>query len=245
MDYFAIFAVLLAYMVKGLCGFANGLIFSSLMSFRADNINITPLDVILGSPSNIIIAIRERKSLSWKVYLPLSIMVIAGIIPGTLLLKHIDATIIKLVFGFAIIVIAAEMLHREYRKNKDPKPTSRLALGIIGVISGILCGLFGLGAFLVAYVSRTTQNSSEFRANLCMVFFVENTFRIILYSTMGILTIPILKQALVLLPFVFIGLAIGILLSKRISDSATKKIIIILLMLTGLTLIIKNLLLII
>lgn len=243
MDYFAIFAVLIAFIVKGLCGFANSLIFGSAMSFRADNIDITPIDLILGAPSNIIMTIRERKSLSWRVYLPLCLIVIAGIIPGALLLKHLDATILKLVFGVSIIMVTAMMLKEEFQKDVPQKNSSRITLVLIAIVSGVMSGMFGIGAFLAAYVSRTTQNSSEFRANLCMVFFVQNTFRIILYSVMGILTIPILKQALILLPFMFIGLTIGMLISKRISDSAIKKVVIILLTLSGISLIANNLLL--
>lgn len=34
-------AAVAAYLVKGLCGFANTLVFSSIMGFRANNIEIT------------------------------------------------------------------------------------------------------------------------------------------------------------------------------------------------------------
>ena len=49
------------------------------------------------------------------------------------------------------------------------------------MIAGVLCGLFGVGALLAAYVSRVTDNGSGFKANISMVFLVESTFRIGLY----------------------------------------------------------------
>ena len=52
-------------------------------------------------------------------------------------------------------------------------------LVLIGIISGLLCGLYGVGALLAAYVSRVAENSHEFKANICVVFVVENTIRII------------------------------------------------------------------
>lgn len=54
--------------------------------------------------------------------------------------------------------------------------------GVLGILSGFLCGLYGIGALLGAYVSRVTDDSSSFKANICVVFFVENTVRMVLYG---------------------------------------------------------------
>ena len=43
----AIIATITAYIIKGMCGFANTLVFSSIMSFTANNINITPTELLL------------------------------------------------------------------------------------------------------------------------------------------------------------------------------------------------------
>ena len=86
-----IIATLVAFFIKGLCGFANTLIFNGILSYTANNINISPLEVVLGYPSNIILVWKERKSLNWKIWLPLTVLVVAGSIPGIFLLKHTDA----------------------------------------------------------------------------------------------------------------------------------------------------------
>ena len=86
-----IIATLVAFFIKGLCGFANTLIFNGILSYTANNINISPLEVVLGYPSNIILVWKERKSLNWKIWLPLTALVVAGSIPGIFLLKHTDA----------------------------------------------------------------------------------------------------------------------------------------------------------
>ena len=77
-----IIATLVAFFIKGLCGFANTLIFNGILSYTANNINISPLEVVLGYPSNIILVWKERKSLNWKIWLPLTALVLAGSIPG-------------------------------------------------------------------------------------------------------------------------------------------------------------------
>ena len=42
-----IIATLVAFFIKGLCGFANTLIFNGILSYTANNINISPLEVVL------------------------------------------------------------------------------------------------------------------------------------------------------------------------------------------------------
>ena len=98
MNLLMIIAVLCAFIVKGMCGFANTLVFDTILSFQMNNINITPVEVLTGYPSNFIVVWKERKSLSFKVWGPLAALVVIGMIPGTLFLKSGDAHIIKLIF---------------------------------------------------------------------------------------------------------------------------------------------------
>lgn len=212
MDYLIIIAVICAFIVKGLCGFANTLVFTTILSFKTDHISITPLELLVGYLSNLIIAWKSRHSISAKIYLPLSLLVIIGSIPGTIFLKNGNVQLIKIIFGFVIVFLGMEMLLREYRKRSYA--TSSLILSIIGITAGILCGLYGIGVLLPAYVSRTTNDDASFKGNLCIVFLVENTFRIILYTVTGIININLLNDAFWLLPFMLLGLFIGIALSK-------------------------------
>ena len=244
-----IIATLVAFFIKGLCGFANTLIFNGILSYTANNINISPLEVVLGYPSNIILVWKERKSLNWKIWLPLTALVVAGSIPGIFLLKHTDAGLLKVIFGIAVIVIGVEMLFREMKSNRESsnressnrKPgDSKLVLILIGIISGLLCGLYGVGALLAAYVSRVAENSHEFKANICVVFVVENTIRIILYVATGILTLSVLKQVVILIPFMLAAVFLGMKSSSVLNEKIIKKIVIVLLILSGIVLIINN-----
>jgi uncharacterized membrane protein YfcA len=234
-----ILATLCAFFVKGLCGFANTLVFTTILSFGNNNINISPVELVLGYPTNAIMAWKERKFIKWSICIPLSLLVIAGSIPGILFLKNIDTTTIKIIFGFVIVAIGIEMLLRDLSSKKGQQ--SKLVLAVIGVLSGLLCGLYGIGALLGAYVSRVTDDSHSFKANICIVFLVENTFRIALYALWGIITFEAFKQALILIPMMLIGLALGMLSSKVLDEKVVKKIVIIMLVVSGGTLIINNL----
>lgn len=234
-----ILAAIAAYFIKGLCGFANTLVFTSILSFGASNANISPIDLLLAYPTNLILTWKNRKSLDPKVCLPLAALVLAGSIPGAFLLKNVDARAIKLVFGVVVAALGAEMFLREYSKKR--LRSSRIVLAVIGVTAGVLCGLFGVGALLAAYVSRVTEDGGSFKANISAVFIVDNTFRIVLYSVLGLLTFDTLKTALLLMPFGFAGLFLGMKCSSRMNESLVRKITSVLLVLSGISLILKNL----
>lgn len=227
-----------AFFIKGLCGFANTLVFTTILSFGNNNINISPVELILGYPTNVILAWKERKSIKWSVCLPLAVLVLFGSIPGIFLLKSADTRVIKVIFGFVIVLIGIEMLFREMHSKKVKE--SKIVLGIIGILSGVLCGLYGVGALLGAYVSRVTDDSHAFKANICIVFLVENTFRIVLYVVLGIITLDIVKQAVILIPLMLAGLYLGMVSGKVLDEKIVKKIVIVMLILSGIALIVNN-----
>lgn len=114
-------------------------------------------------------------------------------------------------------------------------------MAFIGIIAGLLCGIYGIGAFLSAYVSRVTKDTQSFKANICVIFFIENTYRLVLYSILGIMTLSSVKSALLLSPFALLGLALGIWSSHYLDEKLAKKIIIIVLMVSGIALAVTNL----
>ena len=234
-----IIATFAAFFIKGLCGFANTLVFTSIMGFGAANVDISPVELILGYPSNMILTFRNRKLLKAKIFLLLSALVVIGSIPGALLLKNADVRYLKIVSGAVVLLIGIEMLLREYNigKLKESKPL----LYAIGVLSGVLCGLFGIGALLAAYVGRVTETGDEFKANISAVFIVDNTFRIVLYSLLGVITPDSVKQAALLLPVMLVGLFAGIKSAKYLDEKTVRKLVIVLLIVSGAVLMIKNL----
>lgn len=228
-------SAVVAYFVKGLTGFANTLIFNTLLSFTSDNVNISPVELVVSYPTNLVIAWRERRSINWRACLPVAALMLLGDVPGILLLRSMDASRVKLLFGAVIIGVGVEMLLRE--RVTEKKKSSRAVLAVIGVLSGLLSGLYGIGVLLAAYMSRVTDDSSAFRGSLCLVFLIENTFRLILYIVTGILTWPLFTQALCLLPAMALGLFLGIKCTGLLPERTVRRVIVGMLMLSGVALI--------
>lgn len=235
-------SALFAYFIKGITGFGNTLVIGTLFSFVVSNRITTPVDLVVGIPTNIFIVWRERKNISLKIVIPLSFMLLAGIIPGTMLLKLGNDWVLKAILGIVVIGLALEMLTRK-QSNQTKKKTHPVILTVIGVLSGILAGMYGIGALLVAYVSRTTDNRSQFRANICFVFLIDNIFRFFLYLYTGLLNKQVILMALFLSPAVILGMFLGVKVDKKMKEASVRRAVVALLMISGLVLFLKSIIL--
>ncbi len=79
------------------------------------------------------------------------------------------------------------------------------------------------------------------RANMCAVFIVENIFRIFLYAAAGILTWRTVSFSALLYPVMFAGLFAGIKSGNMMNEGAVKKLVIVMLILSGGALVLNNL----
>ncbi|WP_034444167.1 sulfite exporter TauE/SafE family protein [Butyrivibrio sp. AE2032] len=234
-----IIATFVAFFVKGLCGFANTLVFTSILGFGVNNVNISPVELVLGFPSNIIMTWKNRKGLNPRIYLPLIVVLLIGSIPGAILLKNVDARLIKVLFGAVVVLVGIEMMFREYGKElvRDSKPV----MALVGIVGGLMCGLFGVGVLMAACVSRLTKTSSEFKANLSLIFIVDNLVRMVTYTLFGIITFESLKLSIFLMPIMLLGVFTGIKSASLLDEGKVKKLVIVLLIISGIALMIKNL----
>lgn len=232
-------AALIAGFIKGLCGVGDAPVFSSLMSFAENNIDISPVSLIPSLPANALITWQNRKSLQKKVWVPMALLLIAGTIPGTILLKNADTGKLKLFFGFFIIFVGILMLWNELSSRKI-KP-SKWLLFAVGVISGLSSGLFGIGVMLVVYISMTTDDMSAFKGNICAVFFSENFARLVMYLILGMFTSSVLTHAALILPFQFAGIFLGMKSASYLDERKAKLTVMSVLILSGIAIVISNL----
>lgn len=233
-------AVLCGYFVKGVTGFANTLVVSSVMTFSTANADISPVELLLCVPTNLLMAWRNRRAVDWRLCVPPLVMVLAGDAVGVMLLARVDADSVKLIFGAAILLMGAEMLWRDLR-GTGQKRGNPAVLFLLGTAAGVLCGLFGVGALLAAYFSRVSKDDSEFKGSMCLIFAAENLFRVCAYSLTGILTLETLKNAAMLAPAMALGLWLGMRLCGRLNARLIKRIVMVMLMISGAAMLVTNL----
>jgi len=112
----------LAYFIKGLCGFANTLVFQSVLriSDASLNMNITPLECLLSWPFNLLMTWHKRAYLKLKRVAGLIVLVLGGAVIGVFLLKNLHGAWLNRLFGITVIAIALDLLF--LKKKSDPDP---------------------------------------------------------------------------------------------------------------------------
>ena len=231
---------LFAFFIKGMCGFANSLVFTTMMSFRESIVNISPIILILNYPTNLIMVWNGRKSIDYKICVPLCLMVIAGIIPGTFTFTNTDTRLLEGIFGVVVVLIALEML---LRKPKERKPGQKTGwkLSILGILSGFVCGFCNTGVLVGTYLSKVTYNTQAFKANACVVYFLTDNIKLLMFLCLGVLSLDMLWQALALFPIAMLGLWLGMKSCKIMNEAIAKKIVLVMLIISGIGLVANNL----
>jgi uncharacterized membrane protein YfcA len=166
------------------------------------------------------------------------VCIFCGVIPGILLLKYAVSWILKVLLGIVILGIGVEMITRNRAKQTRE---NRIVMAFVSFCSGITAGLYGINLFFVAYVERTTKNRAAFRGSVCFIFLIENIFRVIMYTVMGIFTRYILLLSLVSFPGAVAGFFIGSKVDTKLSETAIRRIITAMFMLGGLSILVKAL----
>lgn len=225
-----------AFIIKGLAGFGDPLLYSPLLAMRMDNRDISPGLLPVSLFLNAFVVLKNRKAFSLRVIAPIAVWMLLGVIPGTMLLNFGAPWVLKIVLGLLIIGLGIEMLTRDRAKEIKPNPVVQ---AIVCFLSGVCSGLFGINLLFLIYLERTAKGRESFRANVCFIFFIESIFRIAVYLYNGIFTPFSLQVSLVALPAAFLGMWIGGLIDKRIDEVRIRKIIYYVFIIGGLSTLIK------
>jgi len=232
--------VMCAFVVKGLVGFGDPLVYNPLLSLQLDNKSISPAMLPVSVVLNASIAWQNRKAFSLKNVLMISVWVLAGVIPGTMLLKVGTSWILKMVLGLLIIFLGVEMLTRGKAKEMKPSPVFR---AFISFCSGMTAGLFGINLLFLIYLERSTKEREEFRGSACFVFLLENSFRLFVYICCGIFTGFTILLSLLATPAAFAGMYIGARIDRHIDNERIHKFMIAVFIIGGISTFLKALLL--
>jgi uncharacterized membrane protein YfcA len=228
----------MAFIIKGLVGFGSPLLSNPLMAMKLDNKVITPANLLLDTPINAWIVWKNRKVFSVKKTAPIVILIMLGVIPGTLFLKIGTPWIIKVLLGVFIIGLGIEMVTRN--RSGTIKPNVALKI-IISIASGFMAGLFGINMLFLTYFERIAIDRNEFRSNVCFVFLVENIFRFIVYAATGVFQPVVFQIFAISVPAAVLGVFVGSKIDKKLDEKMVNQLVIATFILGGISILIKAL----
>ncbi len=226
--------------VQGLSGFAFGMVAMSFWAWTIDP-KLSVAMVVFGAlTGQVLAAITVRRKSNLPMLLPFIIGGIIGIPIGVFLLPHIDIITFRVIFGLLLVTWCPMMLMTS--RLPSIKSGGCIADSIVGTIGGIMGGLGGfagtvptLWCTLRGY-DKDTQRSIIQNFNLAVLMVTMAT-----YISTGIVTREMIPMFAIVFPAMLIPTLIGTRLYFRISDSVFKKTVLILLSISGVTLLVSSL----
>ncbi len=221
--------------VSGIAGFAFGLVSLAFWVWNIDPKMLAPM-IVFGSFVTQTLSVGVvRRSFDWKRLAPFLVGGAVGVPLGAALLGVVNITVFKLTVGLILIVYCSFML-----LIGNPKPIvigGRFADGISGLIGGVMGGLAGLtGPAPTLWCTlrgwdKDTQRCIFQSFNLGM-----QGIALVTYWLNGTLTPTVGKVFALMFPAVLIPAIVGARLYTRINAVAFRRLVLGLLLLSGVVL---------
>ena len=228
--------IFVAYVIKGLSGFGSGLVAIPLLAFFLPLPFIVPILALVSYSGTVYQSFTYRSDVVWRDLWPLLPFSLAGITIALWLLVNTDVTVLTFMLGIFIFCYAVYSL-----LPHNIKSGSRWWAVAAGSSAGLIGALFGTGGpFYVLYLKMRQVTKQQFRATITMIFLVDGGARMFGYFYSDLFTNKMVMLALVLLPVLFLAMYVGQHLHIKINDHRFNQVVSILLLVSGLSLAIKS-----
>jgi len=226
--------------VKGTIGFGFPLVAVPLLSVLIGPRAAVPLTAIPTLLSNIMLATRGGGTRASASLILLLAGVVAGTLAGALLITALDPQVLSIIIGgLALLYVGATALHLTFSM---PEPAGRRAAPVIGLLAGLMGGMTGAFAPLLAsYLHLLRLAKQEFIFWITVMFLAGNVVQIASYAHLGLYPGPVLTLALVGCVPMAIGTWSGILLQDHLHPETFGRIVLAIVFVASLSLLAQGL----
>ena len=229
-------ASFLGGLTSGLAGFAMGLVVSGIYLHILTPIQTATLIVGYGFVTQGYGVWALRHAVRWRSAAPFIIGGLMGVPAGTMLLTYIDPAYMRIGVGILLVVYSIYSLARPAIKLAHEGVAAEVG---VGFLNGLLAGLTGLvGIVVVIWCQLRNWPKDVQRAIFQPVLLATILTSTVSLSAAGAVTAETMKLYLLGLPCMLAGTWVGLRLYGRLNDAAFRKIILLLLLVSGLSLIV-------
>jgi uncharacterized protein len=225
---------------SGLTGFAAGLVVSGIWLHVITPLQTAVLIAAYGVVNQAYGIWKVRHALRWRRIVPFLAGGALGVPLGAYLLTYINPAHLRVGVGVLLILYGAYNLARP---TLEPITSNAPTDVVVGLLNGLLGGLTGLGGVIsTIWVQLGGGPKDTQRAIFQPVLFMTMTMTTLTFAASGYLfDFDILKLFLFGLPALLLGLWVGLTVYGKIDDAAFRKAILILLLVSGLSLVLPTL----
>lgn len=230
-------ATFLGGFTSGLTGFAAGLVVSGVWLQILTPLQTAVLIAAYGMVNQAYGIWKVRDALQWRRILPFVIGAAVGVPLGAYLVTYLNPAHLRIGVGVLLIAYSTYNLARP---AIAPITSNRAIDTGIGILNGLLGGLTGLGGVIsTIWVQLGGGPKDAQRAVFQPVLFITMTMATLTFAASGhLFNVDILKLFLMGLPALLLGLWLGVRLYGKLDDAAFRKAILILLLISGFSLVV-------
>lgn len=229
-----LFATFLGAVVSGLAGFGMGVVLLGMWAHILTPIQTATLIVGYGLVTQSYGIWKLRRELSWRRLAPFIIGGAVGAPIGAMLLTYIDPTYLRPAVGLLLVLYSIYGLARPAFK---PVQVGVKADAGIGVLNGLLGGLTGLVGIIVTIWCQLRGWSKDVQRTVFQpVMVAASAMTAVSLSIAGAVTAETVELYLLGLPLLLVGLWSGLKLYGKLDEAAFRKVILLLLLVSGLAL---------
>ena len=230
--------VFLAFFVRGVSGFGSATIAIPLLAHVIPMRLAVPLLLLLDFISTVATMRIDRAMVDTSEVRRLIPFAILGVVVGASLLIRLPAAYLLSGLGILVMFFGARTLI----KPSEDKPVSAFWAAPAGFTGGVFGGMFGSGAATpyVIYLTHRLRDKRRVRATFSGFAFFDYGFRIIAFIATGVLLqVPLLTLLAVGIPAMAVGQYLGNRIHHRISNEQALRVIGVLLIVSGISLLAK------
>lgn len=180
---------------------------------------------------------------------------IIGIIIASFILRDIsDFHLKKAIGGIVCLFALLGFLSSRIMQLLNPITTKQVPVQresvielfkvLLGVFTGIIAGIFSTlahmaGPIIVMYLLPQKLGNRTFVATTTVLYFFINLAKIPVYYRLELFSLNLFIETIVLLPFVALGVQVGVYLNNRFPERIFSKIVLIVLFATGIHLLLS------
>ena len=222
--------------VQGATGFGSGLLINAFWLHIMEPTHAIPLNVVTSLFISGVPIYKLRKKLDFSKLKQFAIFGVVGIPIGMYLLVISDPSKLKFSIGILLVIYAVLMLKiSSFSINVNNKSINNL----VGFISGIIGGLTALlGIIPVAWFSVQRLSKNTKRGTYEPFIFITSIAAIISFAFAGLYKIEMIFDLLKIIPALLVGSWLGIKIYNKINDNLFRKVVLGLILLSGLFLVI-------
>jgi len=224
---------LLAAFTQSLTGFGSALVSMAVLPGLIGIRTAAPLVALITVTIDGVLLARYRQALNLRAIWRLVAALVLGVPLGILVLRRVEERFVLAILG---AVIAGYALYALLSPRLPRLEHPAWAYGF-GFLAGVLGGAYNTsGPPVVIFGNCQRWPPSEFKGNLQGFFLVNDLLVIAGHALSQNLTPLVLRDYLIVLPALIVGLFIGGRLDRRLDPALFRKVVLVLLVVMGLRL---------